>query len=387
MELTNKQYIGLKTAIERYKNKEKYTYIAGFAGTGKSTLIKFIIAELGISNEQVVYVAYTGKAAQVLREKGCPNAQTAHKLLYKTYSRDGGRSFVHIPKRDIFPYKLVVVDEVSMLPKEMWQLLLSHHVHILALGDPGQLPPIGESNGVLDNPHVFLDEIMRQAAESEIIRLSLDVRKGKPLRKYKGSEINIVGMSDVVSGMYEWADQVICGKNETRRNINNYVRKLKWDKQYSSLPLEGDKIICLNNDWDIITEYGDALVNGAIGTLHNIYTTDDPIFRTKMIADFCPDTFDDSIPVDMIFRNLNMDYQLFLTGETFRKANPTVRIPKYTKLHEFDYAYAITCHKSQGSEYGKVLLFEEVLRRDQHARWLYTGITRAKDKITIVKQY
>ena len=387
MELTNKQYTGLKIAVSRYKEHQPYTSIAGYAGTGKSTLIKFIIAELGIPNENVAYVSFTGKAAQVLREKGCPNAQTAHKLLYKTFPRNGGRSFVHVPRPDLWPYRLIVVDEISMLPKDMWELLMSHGVHVLALGDPGQLPPIGESNGVLDHPHVFLDEIMRQAAESEIIRLSMSVREGKPLRKFKGTEINIVETKDVVSGMYGWADQIICGKNETRKNINTFSRKLLWNDRYSTLPLEGDKIICLNNDWDIINEYGDALVNGAIGTLHNIHFYDDYLFKTKMMANFSPDTFDDSAQLDINFYDLNMDYQLFLTGESFRNTYPTARIPKFTKLHEFDYGYAITCHKSQGSEYGKVLLFEEVLRRDQHARWLYTGITRAKDKITIVKQY
>jgi exodeoxyribonuclease-5 len=80
-----------------------------------------------------------------------------------------------------YPYKLIVVDEISMLPKEIWDLLISHRIHVIALGDPGQLPPIGESNGVLDKPHIFLDEIMRQAQESEIIRLTMDIRAGKPL--------------------------------------------------------------------------------------------------------------------------------------------------------------------------------------------------------------
>lgn len=109
----------------------------------------------------MAYIAYTGKAAQVLRNKGNPGAMTAHRLLYKSIQKKDG-TFVHIPRDELnSDCDIVVVDEVSMLPKPMWNLLLSHGVYVIACGDPGQLPPIGEENGVLENPHIFLDEIMR----------------------------------------------------------------------------------------------------------------------------------------------------------------------------------------------------------------------------------
>jgi len=207
MELTRKQEEGLKIAVERYHNNEPYTVIAGYAGTGKSTLIKFIISALDIDPERVAYIAYTGKAAQVLRNKGCPTAMTAHRLLYKSLQRADG-TFIHIPRDSLnSDCDIVVVDEVSMLPKQMWELLLSHNVYVIACGDPGQLPPIGEENGILDRPHIFLDEIMRQAAESEIIRLSADIRAGKIIKPYKGSEINVVRQRDLCDGMFTWADQ------------------------------------------------------------------------------------------------------------------------------------------------------------------------------------
>lgn len=137
MELTNKQKTGLKIAVARYKSHEPYTCIAGYAGTGKSTLVKFIVAALNINSEQIAYISYTGKAAQVLKEKGCPNAMTAHKFLYKTKRLNNGK-FIHIPKRNLKAYyDLVVVDEVSMLPRTMWGLLLSHGIYVIALGDPG----------------------------------------------------------------------------------------------------------------------------------------------------------------------------------------------------------------------------------------------------------
>lgn len=156
-------------------------------------------------------MAYTGKAAQVLASKGCPNATTAHKLLYwATLTAKGSYIFKPKPSSELGEYKVIVVDEVSMLPLEMWNLLLSHHIYVLACGDPGQLPPINpeDDNHVLDNPHVFLDEIMRQALDSEIIRLSMHIREGKPLITYKptGEQVQIYNKWDVCPAMLMWAD-------------------------------------------------------------------------------------------------------------------------------------------------------------------------------------
>ena len=123
MELTRKQEEGLRIAVERYRANKPYTCISGYAGTGKSTLVRFIIAALDIDPHDVAYVAFTGKAAQVLQQKGNPNAMTAHRLLYKSIrNRDG--SYSHIPYDSLPDYALIVVDEVSMLPKKMWDLLI-----------------------------------------------------------------------------------------------------------------------------------------------------------------------------------------------------------------------------------------------------------------------
>ena len=190
MVLTSKQEEGLKIAVQRYKNKEPYTVIAGYAGVGKSTLVSFIIEALNLNPEtDVAYIAYTGKASDVLRHKGCPNAMTAHRLLYFSQKRPDG-SFVTRPRPIIGRFKLIVVDEVSMLPCNMWDLLLSHHIHVIACGDPEQLPPVKPSLhklDILDHPHIFLDEVMRQAQDSEIIRLSMNIRAGNPISYIKGN--------------------------------------------------------------------------------------------------------------------------------------------------------------------------------------------------------
>lgn len=386
MLLTAKQEEGLKIAVKRFRDHEPYTCIAGYAGTGKSTLIRFIISALNLDPEDVCYVAYTGKAAQVLRSKGCPNAMTAHRLLYKSIQKDDG-TFYHIPLRPIIGFDLIVVDEISMLPKHMWELLLSHKIHVIALGDPGQLPPVlAEDNGVLAFPHIFLDEVMRQAAESEIIRLTMDIREGNALKPFLGNEVRIVGREELLEpGFLAWGDQIICGKNETRHQINRIMRKIKMQTDQTE-PLVGDRIICLHNEWECINLTGDALVNGLSGTITGLeYTNDNPFMEKTPLIDFKPD-IDDSDT----FKGLEADYKIFtehvptVTKETFKK------IPKFYRPKEFDYGYCITCHKSQGSEYDKVIVLEEYLRgesKDGHSRWLYTAATRAAKKLIIVRNY
>lgn len=382
MELTRKQEQGLKIAIDRYHSGEAYTVISGYAGTGKSTLIKFIISALDIDPERVGYIAYTGKAAQVLRNKGCPTAMTAHRLLYKSVPRADG-SFIHIPKDSISDYDIIVVDEVSMLPKPMWNLLLSHGIYVIACGDPGQLPPIGEENGILERPHIFLDEIMRQAAESEIIRLSADIREGKLIKPYKGTEINIVRHREMCDGMFTWADQILCGKNATRHTLNNYYRNMRYGEDIPN-PIVGDKVICLKNNWDKITETGDALVNGTIGTIDKIATAPNKWLNPMCLIDFTPETIDDTDERDQTFHDLLMDWKLITTKETTVNRENFRLFPKQLRPEQFDYGYCITTHKSQGSEYDKVLVVEEVLRQADHVRWLYTACTRAAQKLTLV---
>ncbi len=383
MELTVKQAEGLKIALQRYHNHDPYTIISGYAGTGKSTLVSFLIEALDIPKEDVAYVAYTGKASLVLKEKGCPNATTAHKLLYKAFPRDDG-TFVYRIKRPLdHLYKLIIVDEVSMLPKEMWDLLLTHHIHVIALGDPGQLPPIGNENNVLDKPHIFLDEVMRQAQESEIIRLSMDIRAGKPLSLMQGNEVIIIDQKDMVNGMYTWADQILCGKNDTRFKVNDQIRETIWGTK-DPTPVLGDKVICGHNDWKTFSEVEEQpLVNGLIGEICSLEKISLPVPHVGFVNLFkCGLVIEGGDG----YAPLPMDAKLFKEHEsTITKAN--YKYLKNISIKPFEYAYCITTHKSQGSEYKKVLVLEEWLRGSEHKRWLYTACTRAAEKLVIVRNY
>lgn len=231
---------------------------------------------------------------------------------------------------------------------------------------------------------------MRQAQESEIIRLSMHVREGKPLSTFQasGAQVQIYSPDQVVSGMYEWADQILCATNAKRTEINNYVRQ---QRGYGPKPEQGDRIISLRNHWEFFSDSGSwALTNGAIGTItdyivkpHSMprYIIDEPVYYmyTNMVLED-EDNFQ-AIPIDYACLK---EGQSQLTPRQVYQINRNQACPDAP--FEFAYAYGITCHKAQGSEWDKVLVFEERFPFDaeEHKRWLYTAATRAREKLVIV---
>ena len=367
-------------------------------GSGKSTLVTFIIAALGVDpHEDVAYVAFTGKAATVLAQKGCPNAITAHKLLYDACQQSDG-SYIFIPKEELDKdFKVIVVDEVSMLPIRMWEQLLSHHVYILALGDPFQLPPISKNddNHVLEHPHVFLNEIMRQAQESKIIRFSMHIREGKSVSSYRADnkEVMILSPKDLYKDVYLWADQVLCATNDKRIEVNNLFREYKG---FGAEPEIGDKIIGLHNRWEFCSRDGRdmPLTNGTIGTITSFRKKS--IWLPRYVSSFPylymytnMDAEDGSI-----FKNIPIDYLCLkegkrtLTEKQLMMMKRSKRFP-YGPPYDFAYAYAITYWKAQGSQWDKVLALEEghPFDRETHLKAIYTAITRASKKLVWVTRW
>ena len=387
MDLTKEQQEGLGIAVYRYKRGEKYSVIAGYAGTGKSTLVQHIIAALGIPELDVVYCAYTGKATLVLSRKGCKNTSTLHKLLYNARLNPKTGTFYFTPRYRLeYPYKIIVVDEVSMLSQEMWQLLLRHDAYVLALGDPGQLGPVKSDidSGLLKNPHIFLKEIMRQAEGNEIIRLSMAIRAGEPLRDYHGSHVKIIPKEELTTGMLTWADTILCAKNETRHKLNAQVRELLGQ---GPEPEIGDKIICLKNYWEVLSAEQTPLVNGTIGYIAEIQKSYNPIIKTDVFII----SFEDEI--EELYSNIMIDAGLLLKNKSSLTKADYVRLTRNEQTRryipkEFAFGNAITTWKAQGSEWDNVLLFEESFPwiEEDHRRYLYTGVTRASEKIVVVKK-
>ena len=393
MTLTEDQEKGLKIILDRYKLGYKYVTICGYAGTGKSTLIKFAIEALGVPKDKIAYATFTGKAAEVLRKKGNEGACTLHKLLYDHFPKPGG-GFIRKPKTSI-GYKIVVVDEISMAPKSMIEMLLKHDCFCIFVGDNFQLPMIDKNEGhdYLENRHIFLSQVMRQAAESEIIQISMKIRNGEPIDFMKGKEVIIIPKSELVEGHLTWADQILCGTNATRENINRQMREIYG---FSGLPQDGEKMICLRNYWDDCADNGDALVNGTTGILRNPFET----FR--MIPNYIPidNHRMDVIQGDFVtsdgstFNSVEMDKKFLIDGvKCITDGKILFRLGKLKNKigdivpREFAFGYAITTHKAQGSEWDKVLVIEEKFPfpKEEHARWLYTAVTRASEKLVLVR--
>ena len=383
MTLTSGQDRALKLTIERYRNRKPFTVIAGYAGTGKSTLVSYIVDALNIPEDKVVFATLTGKAALVLRNKGCLNSMTLHRLLYIPKKLPDSDEVEFVP-RDFLENnpRLIVVDEASMVSKEIFDLLLSHKVYIIFLGDTFQLPAISESANILDNPHIVLTEITRQALDSPIIRLSMDIRDGKQLIYGGQKEARIIPRNKVSKGLLLGADIVLCGKNITRRYLNTEIRKLKWEDKYKDSPVEGDRLICLRNYWGITDIRGETpLLNGMIGTVSEINTTKTKLLNPRLAATFTNEMGD-------VFNQNGfcIDYKLLTTGETTVNKDNYMDFYRQEKPLEFDYGFAVTTWKAQGSEWDKVLIFEEGFPYDKetHQKFLYTSVTRSSQRVVLV---
>lgn len=392
MILTNDQEKALKIILEKYKNHEKYVTVCGYAGVGKSTLVRFAIEALDVEEDKVAYATYTGKAAEVLRRKGNKNAITLHRLLYDSFPRPGG-GFFRKPKISL-DYDIVVVDEISLAPKSMLEMLLKHNTFCIFIGDNFQLPQINkdESHTYLENADIFLSTVMRQAAESEIIQLTMKIRNGESIDFMEGNEVIISPAKEMVTGHLTWADTILCATNATRHSINQQVRRLLG---YEGKLCSGEKIIIKRNYWEDCNEDGDALVNGTIGIVENPfdsyimiprYIKNDRHQIPIIMAEFTPDS-------EKSFGTIDFDKDYILNETPCVDWRVAYQIGKMrSRLGDIlpkqaTYGYALTCHAAQGSEWDKVLVIEENFPYDkkEHARWLYTACTRAAEKLVLVR--
>jgi exodeoxyribonuclease-5 len=360
------QIDGLKKVNHWFKNDTKTQQIFrlfGYAGTGKTTLARHL-AE-GVDGD-VVFAAYTGKASLMLQRAGCEGASTIHSGLYKARRDEGGRWEFFIDYSSAFrTAKLIVIDECSMVDEKVALDLLSFGVPILVLGDPAQLPPVG-SAGYFTNvrkPDVMLTEIHRQAKDNPIIRVATDIRENRQL--VPGDYGSVVigrrgerGPADALE-----ADQILVGRNPTRQAYNKRLRK--YLGRTSDFPVEDDRLVCLRNDQQL------EIFNGGLFTVEKRLpaTTHNQVRMMLKSEDF-PNKrpFESNVRVE------------FFDGD------PTsIGWREMRDTQQFDYGFALTVHKAQGSQWDNVLVYDEsAIFGDNANRWLYTAATRAAEQLTLI---
>ncbi|HKS84403.1 MAG TPA: AAA family ATPase, partial [Pseudolabrys sp.] len=217
----------------------------GYAGTGKTTLARHVADE---ADGEVKFAAFTGKAASVMRGKGCRSASTIHSLIYR--ARESGEEIPSFDLWDEAPAskaELIIIDECSMVDAELGRDLLSFGVPVLVLGDPAQLPPI-QGGGFFTEaePDAMLTEVHRQAQDDPIVRLSMDIRAGEAIEPGRYGETEVLRKGDLDPQRVLEADQVLVGRNATRRSYNKRMRERRGFA--GDMPAAGDKLVCLRNN-------------------------------------------------------------------------------------------------------------------------------------------
>jgi len=364
------------TAVARWL-KDGQTQIFrlfGYAGTGKTTLARHFASHV---DGQVQFAAFTGKAAQVLRSKGATNARTIHSLIYRPRGEEAvedeatGRTsmsptFSINRQSPLARAKLVIIDECSMVDEELGRDLMSFGTPILVLGDPAQLPPISGGGFFTEHePDHLLTEIHRQARDNPIIRLAMDVREGREFAKGDFGTARVIGRDEVTQDLVLEADQVLVGTNRTRKRYNRRLRELKGFS--AAYPQAGDKLVCLRND------AAKGLLNGS---LWKVMTSARETVKPGINLLVSPEEDDPDRGVAKIK----------LLKAAFEDPDADIPWQQKKRFDDFDYGYALTVHKAQGSQWDKVVLFDESFAfRDTRQRWLYTAITRAAERLTIVR--
>lgn len=383
--LSHDQQNALHSIVDWYemgrKNKQ-YITLGGYAGTGKSTLLAFVRKELMRRDRtlRVAFASYTGKASRVLRSKlteqdilmDQDSVGTIHSLIYSPLLNDEKQIVGWKVKEKIEP-NLIIIDEASMVDAVIWQHLLSYNVPIIAVGDHGQLPPISGSFNLMARPELQLSEIHRQAKHDPIIGLSIQAREhglihageySPTVRKYANDDYDTQEVVNELLSGYNSETLILCGYNHTRKKLNAFIRSSLGFE--SPKPLAGDRVICLRNN------HKEGIFNGMLGTVDQIEIHSDDWYAAQIVMD-----------------GEDRPYRGLISSKQFSSDTPLNMSDKRKDTLAgdlFDFGYAMTVHKAQGSQAKRVVLFEERFSKmsdEQWRRWLYTAVTRAQEELYI----
>ena len=415
-------------AILRWKGPGILT-VGGLAGTGKSTLIGVLAAE---RKPLTAYVTYTGRAVSILRRKleacrvttttllrrtesdvehgwddyfsdkltaddGPPLCTTIHRLLYvpvvdpKTEELRGFKRRSTLDRK----YALIVVDEASMIGDDLLKDLASFGVPVLAVGDHGQLPPVMATGNLMKEPALRLEKIHRQAEGSPIIALAHHIRaEGRlddfPLFKSQWrrgnaepNEVQICSRANFQNELSQkalairekpLATGILCYANRTRIRLNAAAR---CGLGYSGPPRAGEPTVCLRNK--------PPVYNGMRG----IFTKDaEPMPESWYLSaeiEF-PDERVSKAPYNLCGPQFNREKTFGSVEELQARGIPIHSMGAAGDF--YDFGYAMTVHKSQGSQFDRAFVYldrQEKPWEEEYRRWMYTAVTRAAERLTVFR--
>jgi len=391
-DLAADQLAAMDRAVTWYTHRP-YFRLEGAAGCGKTSLAQDLADRLAPSS--TAYIAPTGKAAAVLRSKGCEGATTVHSAIYapagertaqiralqavldatppwKTQEREKlEQAIAKVRAQPIWTLRepakafggkkpnLVVLDEASMVDDRMFTDLLSLDVPVLALGDPYQLPPVaGQARWASGKPDALLTTVHRFGDTAPLIDLATDLRRGRPAPRWNG----VAGQTRATWTPADLAayDQVIVGRNATRWLIVHELRDAAG--RQPGAPEPGDRIMVLRNDPD------HDVVNGQQATVLTADHVDGDWALTVRTDDGTVAAW----PAD---------------GRGFwdQAGQDEAKRDRDSELIAATFAQAITCHSAQGSQWPRVAVVDEAsVFRQAAASWRYTAATRAESACLIL---
>jgi exodeoxyribonuclease-5 len=378
--------------------------MAGYAGTGKTFLLKAIAETFGVP----VVIAPTGKAAARVKEMAGLAAMTIHRWLYEAVTdKDTGTCTFDRKAPDQIPVGsigLLVVEESSMVSRELWNDIVDTaqmlRLKVLLIGDPFQLSPVERdekwrSFSVLDpsagfaGEYTLLTEIQRQALDSPIIRVSMAIRAGDVSAVM--TELSLVPALDFMTagaGVQRNSGVILCYKNSTRHWINEGVRtQLGFTEDIQ----DGEPVVVLKNNYGLGVNNGETYRFRRWEELtHSRHTVVDKRAEARETTRFGIAVLED-VEAGTCFRAVVAQEELFGRMKSGTHAIGKAMEISFRGLPQVhaNLGYGLTCHKAQGSEWNEVLIaWEPSLRfwgqfRDDALRWAYTAITRAKTRCYI----
>lgn len=398
IEFNREQQMVINAAIDWfYTSNEQIFQYDGPPGSGKSLVLNEIIRSLGLNPlTEVAAMSFIGSASLVMRNKGLYNARTAHSWLYTVREvilrDDKGNPKMDellnvpikvpkfIPVDELDPnIKLIVIDEAYSMPYKLKKDIEKFGIKIIACGDQGQLPPVNDSPAYLARGKIYhLTKCMRQLGREDINYIATRAGKGLPLiNGYYGNSI-VIDKNDLTIDMLLWADAVICTRNDTRDKINNKIRKTLG--YTTDIPMMGEKVVCRSNNWlECIYLDNGSQINPVNGLICRVLSQPDvSSFDGKLFSM----TFYPELAPQAIFNESRCNYLHMISDS---KTRTNIRNNRYQYGNMFEYAYAITAHVAQGSQFHKVVYIEEPFGHGLQNSLNLVGASRADEALIYVK--